>query len=618
MMNQKIKNQKIKIMLRLALALVVLLTGILAGVVQPRSAQAVGRTELQRALLGTVRVAVALDGKNGYSTGSGTVVSDKGFVVTNFHVVGDTKTGRFYNSQHVAALAINQPNLRGMPNWTYTARVVQADPKLDVAILKIVGLVDNEKAALPANLGLTVVPIGDSDSVQIGDEVSVLGFPGIGGDTVTFTQGRISGFLDEDQDAESEWFKTDAEVNHGNSGGLAVNDTGEMIGIPTAGYSDREDIGKISLIRPVKLALPLIQAALKDVGGGSGGTVAPPTSGARVSNVRFATAIDRNGAPVSPGARFASGATAVYATFSFSDFRKGTQLVYTWYLDGKQVVNDTIVAKSAGSGEDWLSVANNSKALPDGKYDLVMQVDGKEQFRGSFTIGGATAAPSGSTTWSALTFAQGVDKSNKPVNPGTQFPSGIQEAYAFWDFSGTPDGAEWTRVWYLDDQEVLREPASWNQGASGSTWVSIYSSSALPDGAYRLELYLGETLLQKGGFTVGEGSVTPPVVNDEGVQIYGIVSDADTGRGIAGAIFVVLQPGVTVAEWSKDFAQDKIFAMGTADASGNYQLDKPLPREQTYSMAILAKNYRPVTDDGIEITADMESPREVNISLRKR
>ena len=611
-------NQKMKVVSRLALILVVLLTSLLVAATQPQPAQAVGRNELQRALMGTVRVAVALDGKNGYSTGSGTVVSDKGYVVTNFHVVGDTKTGRFYNSQRVAALAINQANLRGMPNWTYTARVVQADPNLDVAILKVVGLVDNEKAALPANLGLTVVPIGNSDDVQIGDEVSVLGFPGIGGDTVTFTQGRISGFLDENTDGESEWFKTDAEVNHGNSGGLAINDAGEMVGIPTAGVSDREDIGKISLIRPVKLVLPLIQAALKDVGGNSNGVAPAPASGPRVSNVKFTTAIDRSGTPVSPGTRFDAGATGVYATYSFADFRKGTQLVYAWYLDGKKAVEDTIVAKTAGSGSDWLSLANNSKALPNGKYDLTMQVDGKEQFRGSFVIGGAGQGTTSGATWGTITFAQGVDKSDKPIKPGAQFPSGIQEAYAFWDFSDTPDGAAWTRVWYLDDQEVMREEDNWSQGASGSTWVSIYSKSALPDGTYRLELYLGDTLLQKGSFAIGEGSVIAPIATDEGVQIYGAITDADTGRGIAGALFVVLQPGVTIAEWSKDYSQDKIYAIGTADGSGNYQLDKSLPRGQSYSMAILAKNYRPVTDDGIEVTADMESPREINISLRKR
>jgi len=611
-------NQKIKVVLRLALVLVILLTSLLVTATQPQTAQAVGRNELQRALMGTVRVAVALDGKNGYSTGSGTVVSDKGYVVTNFHVVGDTKTGKFYNSQRVAALAINQPNLRGMPNWTYTARVIQADPNLDVAILKIVGLVDNEKAALPANLGLTVVPIGNSDDVQIGDEVSVLGFPGIGGDTVTFTQGRISGFLDENTDGESEWFKTDAEINHGNSGGLAINDAGEMVGIPTAGVSDREDIGKISLIRPVKLVLPLIQAALKDVGGSSNGAAPAPASGPRISNVKFTTAIDRNGTPMSPGTRFDSGATGVYATFSFADFRKGTQLAYVWSLDGKKAIEDTIVSKTPGSGNDWLSLANNSKALPDGKYDLTMNVDGKEQFRGSFVIGGSGQTATTGSTFGAITFAQGVDKNDKPVKPGAQFPTGIQEAYAFWDFSGIPDGAEWTRVWYLDDQEVMRETDNWGQGASGNTWVSIFSKSALPDGAYKLELYLGDALLQQGSFIIGEGSVTPPVTADEGVQLFGAVTDADTGRGIAGALFVVLQPGVTVAEWSKDFSQDKIYAMGTADASGNYQLDKPLPRGQSYSMAILAKNYRPVTDDDIEITADMESPREVNISLRKR
>ncbi len=617
MMNQ-LMNQRTQTTGRLALVLVVLLASVLVASVRSPSAQAVGRTELQRALLGTVRVAVALEGKQGYSTGSGTVVSDKGFVVTNFHVVGDTKTGRYYNSQRVAAIAVNQPNLRGLPNWTYTARVVQADNRLDVAVLKIVGLVDNEKAALPANLGLTVVPIGDSDQVQIGDEVSVVGFPGLGGDTVTFTQGRISGFLDEDKDNEAEWFKTDAEVNHGNSGGLAINEAGEMVGIPTAGYSDREDIGKISLIRPVKLALPLIQAAIGGVGGNSSGTTPPATTGPRVDDVKFATAVDRNGNAVSPGTRFASGATALYATFNFSDFRKGTELAYAWYLDGKQAVQDKIVASSAGSGTDWLSVANNSKPLPDGKYELMMAVDGKEQFRGAVTVGGANTPVSTGAKWGPLTFAQGVDKSNKPVSPANQFPSGTKEIYAFWDFSGTSDGAEWTRVWYLDDQEVLRNTASWNQGESGNFWVTIYSKSALPDGAFRLELYLGEELMQSGTFVIGEGQVTPPVVNDEGVQIFGAITDADTGRGIPGAVFVVLKPGVTVAKWATDFAEESIFTMGTADASGNYQLDKPLTRGQAYSMVIMAKNYRPVTDDGIEITQDMASPREVNVALRKR
>ena len=63
------------------------------------------------------------------------------------------------------------------------------------------------------------------------------------------------------------------------------------------------------------------------------------------------------------------------------------------------------MAKTAGSGNDWLSIANNSKALPNGKYDLTMQVDGKEQFRGSFVIGGAAQGTTGGAQWGAITFA---------------------------------------------------------------------------------------------------------------------------------------------------------------------------------------------------------------------
>jgi putative serine protease PepD len=120
---------------------------------------------------------------------------------------------------------------------------------------------------LPPDLEFPTLPMGDSDTVSIGDELVVIGFPGlpapgtqaqVGGATVTLTRGTVSGFLEDEAGRLRGWIKTDAEINPGNSGGMAINERGELIGIPTIVVSGREVTGKIGVIRPINLARPLI------------------------------------------------------------------------------------------------------------------------------------------------------------------------------------------------------------------------------------------------------------------------------------------------------------------------------------------------------------------------
>ena len=63
---------------------------------------------------------------------------------------------------------------------------------------------------------------------------------GIGGDTITFTQGTVSGFNAQQAIADRAWIKTDATIAGGNSGGLAANAAGEIIGIPTIAASNEQ------------------------------------------------------------------------------------------------------------------------------------------------------------------------------------------------------------------------------------------------------------------------------------------------------------------------------------------------------------------------------------------
>src|SRR4030065_1371770 len=90
---------------------------------------------------------------------------------------------------------------------------------------------DRDGNAVQADLASST--LGDSDQVEIGDHLRVLGYPGIGGETITFTEGAVSGFTSERAVEGRAWIKTDATIAGGTSGGMAVNSAGQLIGVPT-------------------------------------------------------------------------------------------------------------------------------------------------------------------------------------------------------------------------------------------------------------------------------------------------------------------------------------------------------------------------------------------------
>jgi S1-C subfamily serine protease len=175
---------------------------------------------LRTALLGSVYVLTPDDSGKSLGAGSGTILTPQGHILTNFHVIGDVDTGKFENKQGLVYIGISPPEMNAKPIITYLAKILKSDRSLDLALLRIVALRDGKP--LPADLKLTPVPVGDSDKVQIGDEVTVIGFPSLGDGTVTLTRGAVSGLLN-DTESVGTWFKTDAEINPGNSGGIAIN-----------------------------------------------------------------------------------------------------------------------------------------------------------------------------------------------------------------------------------------------------------------------------------------------------------------------------------------------------------------------------------------------------------
>ena len=221
---------------------------------------ATASTGLERAERATVLIMVPVDARPGYySTGSGTIVTKRGHILTNHHIFVDDN-GKPENARDEIYIAAPPPtDLTARAQIRYRARMVQADPKNDLALIQITTARDGR--SLPADLDLTTAPIGDSDTLVLGDAVFVLGYPGLGGESLTFTRGVVSGFLKDEG-----FIKTDAEINQGNSGGGAYNAMYQLIGVPSMTVSARQATGKLGLIRPIKTAKPLIDLAKREAG----------------------------------------------------------------------------------------------------------------------------------------------------------------------------------------------------------------------------------------------------------------------------------------------------------------------------------------------------------------
>ena len=165
------------------------------------------------------------------SLGSGFIISQTGFVVTNNHVI-----------EEADEITVVLHDDRRLP-----AEVVGRDPKTDLALLKV-------KAGRP----LVAVPFGDSDGVRVGDRVLAIGNPfGLGN---TVTAGIISARgRDIRAGPYDDFLQTDAPINRGNSGGPLFNLDGEVIGVNTAIFSPSGGSVGIGFSVPSTLAEPVIE-----------------------------------------------------------------------------------------------------------------------------------------------------------------------------------------------------------------------------------------------------------------------------------------------------------------------------------------------------------------------
>jgi Do/DeqQ family serine protease len=171
------------------------------------------------------------------SLGAGVVVSPKGYVLTNNHVIEGM-------DEIEVMLADNRTRLR--------ARVVGTDPETDLAVLKV----DRED--------LAPITLGDADSVRVGDVVLAIGNPFGVGQTVTMGIVSALGRTRLGINTYENFIQTDAAINQGNSGGALVDTAGNLIGVNTAIFSRTGGSIGIGFAIPVSTVRTVMEQIIAD------------------------------------------------------------------------------------------------------------------------------------------------------------------------------------------------------------------------------------------------------------------------------------------------------------------------------------------------------------------
>ena len=177
------------------------------------------------------------------SCGSGVIIysdeeADALYIVTNQHVVADAMT-----------LSVSF-----VDNSVYEAQLCGTDEELDLAVLKV-ALTDLSEQTLEQ---IDVISIGDSDALEVGEQVVAIGNAlGYGQSVTTGIVSALNRSITNEDGTTSSYIQTDAAINPGNSGGALLNLDGELIGINTAKLSST-DVEGMGYAIPISTAEPII------------------------------------------------------------------------------------------------------------------------------------------------------------------------------------------------------------------------------------------------------------------------------------------------------------------------------------------------------------------------
>jgi Do/DeqQ family serine protease len=298
------------------------------------------------------------------ASGSGVLVSEDGYIVTNNHVVSNGSGG-----------VAEEINVTLNDRKTYKARLVGRDPSSDLAVLKIDG------SKFPFLL------FGNSANLQLGQWVLAIGYP-LGLETtvtagIVSATGRSININRRQSDAPIESFiQTDAAVNQGNSGGALVSTNGELIGINSAILAPSGTYAGYSFAIPVNLVKKIVDDIVRfgEVQRGYLGiSYAPTEEMSEEEQKEYGIPTNTEGVYVSDvssdGGAYASGIkkgdvitkvnniqviTGLQMSAQIASFRPGDKVPVTFIRNGKEVTTTVTLKKKAGTFESTAAASVGS------------------------------------------------------------------------------------------------------------------------------------------------------------------------------------------------------------------------------------------------------------------
>ncbi|HWQ99670.1 MAG TPA: trypsin-like peptidase domain-containing protein [Candidatus Methylomirabilis sp.] len=209
-------------------------------------------------IVSIVQIIIVNDKGEAVSSGSGVIIDEEGDILTNYHVLEDAIKNDGWYPVVLVTVDPKKPPVPGL-----LVKLVGYSEPFDLALMRFTAikdsngnLVDFKEFVTKNDLYVNHVKIdryANDEKVSLGDPVQILGYPGVGGKSITFTKGIVSGFEQlELEDTTLPWLiKTDAKVNPGNSGGGAFDAADNFIGVPEAVAGGPGNIGYV-------ISLPVI------------------------------------------------------------------------------------------------------------------------------------------------------------------------------------------------------------------------------------------------------------------------------------------------------------------------------------------------------------------------
>ncbi len=310
---------------------------------------------------------------------------------------------------------------------------------------------------------------------------------------------------------------------------------------------------------------------------------------------------------------------AIQARFNYRNMTPGTPWTYIWYYEGRELARGDEVWTLETQGTHIITA--QAEFLP-GRYRLELGVNNTLSATADFVVAGGAEAnrPVIFTDLRVSTQQPGAPGTVQPAR--TEFPAGIQSLVVFFDWRLISPGTPWTWRWLIDGDPLIEVTEPWDAPPEGEDYfVSLEALQSLPDGTYTLEIAIQNVPLASVSARVGLGQLPVGVfASAEGVQMLGRITDAATGQGIPGAMFIVLRPEYSVEDFT--WSQTQVLGTSLADSQGYYQIPVLLARGTStqpllYSILVRAEGYLPVSADAIVVDDRTQSPVEINVELSR-